>query len=261
MLLPQLQLATDTSDWTESVDNAFESLKRVFGPNRRSDAAANFFSIKQDAAESLAAFLSRFERLLYESKSTDLNDAGKIAILKNGVNKTLRDRLDLQLSLPTTYEEFVESLHTLNTKNAGTPFRQPNSQFQPSHHRFTPRAAPTPTPSSDAMDLSRMDGDEHDEGQSLYLRRARLGPPATSKPTALRSTHAQREAWNAAGLCRRCGSDQHFVANCDYNPPHKSSSQLARSNLGGGESDDDEVYPWDVKSVPGSSYRIGWSRE
>lgn len=64
-----------------------------------------------------------------------------------------RDRLDLQLSLPTTYEEFVESLHTLNTKNAGTPFRQPNSQFQPSHQRFTPRAAPTPTPSSDAMDL------------------------------------------------------------------------------------------------------------
>ena len=63
---------------------------------------------------SLVAYLLRFERTLFEAGVETWLDDAKITTLVGGLSKEVRQRLNGQLTLPTEYNTFVQTLLTLN---------------------------------------------------------------------------------------------------------------------------------------------------
>jgi retrotransposon gag protein len=61
----------------------------------------------------LAAYIARFERILYEAHAHDWPDVTKISTFRKGLNQTLRNRLNQQLNLPRVYPEFLRIVQQL----------------------------------------------------------------------------------------------------------------------------------------------------
>ena len=64
------------------------------------------YTIQQDT-DTLAAYIAKFERILYEAHGHDWPDVNKISTFRKGLNQTLRNRLNQQLNLPRTYPNFL----------------------------------------------------------------------------------------------------------------------------------------------------------
>ncbi|KAM7182580.1 hypothetical protein V8F20_012865 [Naviculisporaceae sp. PSN 640] len=56
---------------------------------------------------------------LYEANAKDWPDAVKISCLRAGLNDLLRKKLDYQRSVPSDYNDFVRTLHQLNSSSYG----------------------------------------------------------------------------------------------------------------------------------------------
>ena len=63
-------------------------------------------AIKQ-GADSIPAYVAKFERVLYEARGQDWPDVNKISTFRNGLNSVIRNRLAQQLNPPRKYPDFV----------------------------------------------------------------------------------------------------------------------------------------------------------
>lgn len=92
----------------------FDSLARIYSdPNKASRASDRLAQIKQ-GTDSLPHYLARFERTLFEAGALEWPDAAKISTLRQGLCDALKKKLEVQLTLPATYDGFVRTLHQLS---------------------------------------------------------------------------------------------------------------------------------------------------
>jgi hypothetical protein len=112
MVLPQLAHAEESG--TYDYKTILDQLPRVYNnPNKVQEAEDRLLALKQDNNDSLAAYIAKFERVLYEAKGQDWPDVTKISTFRKGLNSTLRNRLTQQLNLPRTYPEFLRVVQQL----------------------------------------------------------------------------------------------------------------------------------------------------
>ena len=105
MVLPQLAYAKTSGN--HDYNMILDQLTRVYdNPNKVQEAEDRLLNIKQDT-DTLAAYIARFERILYEAHAHDWPDVTKISTFRKGLNQTLRNRLSQQLNLPRMYPEFL----------------------------------------------------------------------------------------------------------------------------------------------------------
>ena len=169
-------------------------LDRAYGdPNRARNAQQSLFSLRQRNTE-FGAFLAEFQRLALES---NLSEESLPTLLENAVSKELRSMLLHNPPQSYQYHDLARHLQDLenrrryydsivtppHSRNLGTGHRQ-----SPVQTISTPATRPIKqeiTISPDAMDLSR------------HQRPSSRG----------RNRKERRE-------CYRCGSGEHFVAQC-----------------------------------------------
>ncbi|KAJ5145489.1 uncharacterized protein N7515_000053 [Penicillium bovifimosum] len=85
------------------------AIPRVYdNPNKVQEAEDRLLSVRQGGDESLAAYIAKFERLLYEARGQHWPDVTKISAFRKGLQATMRNRLTQQLNLPRTYPEFLK---------------------------------------------------------------------------------------------------------------------------------------------------------
>jgi hypothetical protein len=134
LVLPQLAIAEESGSY--DYNTILEQLSRVFNnPNKVQEAEDRLLVLKQDTSEPLAAYIAKFERILYEAKGQDWPDVTKISTFRKGLNTTLRNRLTQQLNLPRTYPEFLRVVQQLSGYSFSTQNQQPYTkpQAQSSH--------------------------------------------------------------------------------------------------------------------------------
>ena len=189
LVLLQLSYTENINTWDYNAILAQLSL--VYdNPNKVQEAEDHLLVLKQDSGESVAAYIAKFERILYEAKGKDWPDVTKISAFRKGLNPTLRGRLNQQLNLPKSYVEFLRVVQQLGSHSINS-----NGSYPPSQN---------PHSKSDPMDLNAI------EINSL-----------SASSTSL----AERNRRRQQGSCVRCGSSSHWVKDCPRKA-HKESNQL-----------------------------------
>lgn len=197
LLDAQLQKAVATQDFDHL--ELFRALQRVFADPLRKQRAVKKLRNLQQGDQSFSAFFATWEKLTYQADETTIPDEQRIAMLRYALNPSLQKRLDyreMDESLPTSYDNFIQLLHRLagtTTSGAYVPSRQVSFQKETPHQR-----------EALAMELNTITVDD-------VL-------PIPGSATAPSSTMAQRAQWQVTGCCRRCGNKDHIVRNCPYNP-------------------------------------------
>ncbi len=214
MVLPQLSQAEESGVW--DYNTILDQLSRVYdNPNKVQEAEDKLLALKQGSDESVATYIARFERVLYEARGQGWPDVNKVSIFRKGLNSTIRSRLAQQLNLPRTYPQFLRVVQQLSSHSFASHSHQPPTE------RTTPR--------QDPMDLS-----------AIQLNSLELG---SSSSRARSISSAQRERFRLEGRCVRCGSYDHWVDNCSLRPhsPRARKRQTAKripASDQGSESDD-----------------------
>jgi hypothetical protein len=72
----------------------------------------------------LPTYVAKFERTLYEAGGGTWVDVNKIVSFRNGLNDAIRNRLQNQLNLPTTYPEYLRTVQQLASKTAAPLYVQ-----------------------------------------------------------------------------------------------------------------------------------------
>jgi len=215
MVLPQLSQAEESSTW--DYNTILNQLARVYdNPNKVQEAKDKLLSLRQ-GTDSVPLYISKFERVLYEARSQDWPDINKISVFRNGLNSTIRGRLNQQLNLPARYPEFVRIVQQLSGWSTTTPTTTSSALVHSSQpHRPEP------------MDIN-----------SISLNAINIVPTR-----ACSVSPARREQYRKEGQCVRCGSHDHWVGNCPLQPYKK---QTGRRTLPI-ESDSDEMdSDWEAK--------------
>lgn len=120
LVIPQLQVAEDLHEYDPNA--LLQQLARLFDdPNKIRDAEDKLQSLQQGPDDSLPTYLAKFERLLYKAKANLWPNTTKIALLRKGLNKAARARLDGQVLVPDNYNDFVTLLQKLSGRNGGGP--------------------------------------------------------------------------------------------------------------------------------------------
>jgi len=231
MVLPQLSQADETSYDYHTI---FDQLARVYdNPNKVQEAEDKLFDHKQ-GTDSLHAYIAKFERVLYEARGQDWPDVNKISTFRNGLNSTLRNRLQQQLNLPHKYNEFIRVVQQLAGRRSTLPTHEqpPTVKFHPSNNNHH----------ADPMDMNAITigalGQASPKLPTSILQRARSVSPE------------RRQQYRAEGRCVRCGSGQHWVKDCGYRP--YSSGPKQESSTGrvviAALDDDSEGTPSDSSS-------------
>ena len=115
IVLPQLSQAEESSSW--DYNTILNQLARVYNnPNKVQEAKDKLLSLRQ-GTNSVPLYISKFERVLYEACSQDWPDINKIFMFRNGLNSTIRGRLNQQLNLPARYPEFVRIVQQLSSRS------------------------------------------------------------------------------------------------------------------------------------------------
>lgn len=198
LVLPQLSYAEDTNTW--DYNTILNQLSLVYdNPNKVQEAEDHLLALKQDSGESLAAYIAKFERILYEAKGKDWPDVTKISVFRKGLNSTLRGRLNQQLNLPKSYVEFLRVVQQLGSHSfSSTPINgSSNSHSHPSSHGSHPKPDP--------MDIG-------------YIGINSIQPVSS---TSLDERNRRRQQ----GCCVRCGSPSHWVKDCPAKA-HKDTKQI-----------------------------------
>jgi hypothetical protein len=150
MVLPQLQELDDQSAAEDAYDYhaILDQLSRVYSNPNKVEEAENKLHKLQQGTDSLTAYVSRFERLLYEAKGSGWPEANKIFFFRNGLHQTLRNRLAGQLNLPGDYTSFLKTVQQL----AGH-----STSFNPSSALVPANGKPTFKPQlPEPMDISAL---------------------------------------------------------------------------------------------------------
>lgn len=151
-------------------------LERIYDdPNKARKAGQRLREMEQGSM-SLATYLPRFERTLFEAGAEAWPDDAKITTLVGGLSKEAKQRLDGQLTLPTEYDAFIRMLLTLDGH-----FKE----------------------QGDSMDW-----------ETTRVSKAKVAPAVTK---------GQRQEWRDQGRCVRCGSKQHWVQSCKFQPTRNRS--------------------------------------
>jgi hypothetical protein len=138
-------------------------------------------SLRQ-GTDSVPLYISKFERVLYEARSQDWPDINKISVFRNGLNSTIRGRLNQQLNLPARYPEFVRIVQQLSGWSTTTPTTTSSALVHSSQpHRPEP------------MDIN-----------SISLNAINIVPTR-----ACSVSPARREQYRKEGRCVQCGSHDH----------------------------------------------------
>ncbi|EKD18609.1 hypothetical protein MBM_03602 [Drepanopeziza brunnea f. sp. 'multigermtubi' MB_m1] len=191
------------------------------------DSAEDKLLACKQGTDALHIYVSRFERLLHAARYQTWPDANKIIAFRNGLNSTIRTRLNGQLTLPTTYTEYVHVTQQLGRSSGSSGlsgpshgFSRPSAPSAPLQNR--PRTSTGPPP-GDPMDLSAIERaqqleqlqhanelgaieliDAHEANQTQLLK--------DRYPTLQHAPHStlnQREAWRKSNRCTRCGAIDH----------------------------------------------------
>lgn len=193
LVLPQLSYAEDTNTW--DYNTILNQLSLVYdNPNKVQEAEDHLLTLKQESGESLAAYIAKFERILYEAKGKDWPDVTKISAFRKGLNTTLRARLNQQLNLPKSYVEFLRVVQQLGSHSFSS-----NSTNGSSHpHPHSSHTKPDP------MDI---------------------GAISINSLSASSTSLDERNRRRQQGSCVRCGSPGHWVKDCPTKA-HKESNKL-----------------------------------
>lgn len=118
LVMPQLQVAEDQQQYDPAA--LLRQLARLYDdPHKIRDAEDKLQSLQQ-SEDPLPTYLAKFERLLYKAKANLWPDTTKIALLRKGLNKPARDRLDTQVLIPDKYDDFVALLQKLSGRSSGS---------------------------------------------------------------------------------------------------------------------------------------------
>jgi hypothetical protein len=181
-VLPQLAQAEESGSW--DYNTILNQLSRVYAnPNKIQEAEDRLLAVKQDPSESLAAYIAKFERILYEARGQDWPDVTKISTFRKGLNSMICNRLSQQLNLPRTYPEFLRVVQQL----AGHSF----NSMPPGNGSGPPRVlSGSHTRNPDTMDINTVTFNNIDPSPGPIL------------------------SYRDEGRCFRCGSSDHWVKDC-----------------------------------------------
>jgi hypothetical protein len=223
MVLPQLGQAEESNTW--DYNTILDQLARVYdNPNKVQEAEDKLLSLHQ-GTDSVPVYISKFERVLHEARGQNWPDINKISVFRNGLNSTIRNRLNQQLNLPTKYTNFVRIVQQLagrSVSSSSTVQPQPPNNYQ--QRGLEPMDISTVA--INAMDIP--------------------SPQSTPPPYAQSISPAIREQYRLEGRCVRCGSYDHWVGSCSLRPYKKQTAKrIPASDQGLDESDlemDAEIY-------------------
>ena len=106
MVLPQLSQAEESGIWDYNL--ILNQLSCVYNNlNKVIEAEDKLYHLKQSPNNLAAAYIAKFERVLYEARGQDWPDASKISTFRQGLNSSIWNCLAQQLNLPRTYKEFL----------------------------------------------------------------------------------------------------------------------------------------------------------
>jgi len=188
--------AEDAQSWDyEAIFSFFQRL--CHNPREHQEAVQRLASVRQRDDESLIAYLARFERLIHEAKANSWPDVSRVSALHRGLRQSLRQRLEESHDslFELTYQEYVEVVQSSDRR-----FR-----------RQLPPKSSSSGPSADAMEV--------DPIQSRVAHRppSPFSVPSSEQEGRPQSTPAYGErklTHSERNLCFRCGSPDHWVAEC-----------------------------------------------
>ncbi|KAJ5052396.1 uncharacterized protein L3040_002146 [Drepanopeziza brunnea f. sp. 'multigermtubi'] len=127
MVLTQLASAQDSGNW--DYNTLLDQLALAYdNPNKIQEAEDKLLACKQ-GTDALYIYVLRFERLLHAARCQTWPDANKIIAFRNGLNSTIRTRLNGQLTLPTTYTEYVHVTQQLGRSSGSSGPSGPSHGF------------------------------------------------------------------------------------------------------------------------------------
>ena len=218
MVLPQLDAAEERQVW--DYQTILGQLSRIYdNPNKLQEAEDRLHHLKQ-GNESISAYIAKFERLLYAARGQDWPDTIKITTFRNGLGAMARQRLNLQLNLPRDYPGFIRTVQRLSGNNS----------------------VPANTYGTDQMDTSV--GNINTINPILASLEQPRSPHQQSSPRAQSISPNQHQHYQNNGQCVRCGSHDHWVAACEFQPSippqrRQMAKRIPASNQG--DTDDDGV--------------------
>lgn len=187
-----------------------EYLNSVFGdPNKKARAQQDLLNIKQGPKERFAAFLPRFETLMATAGMSSYSEGHKISLLKNAINKELKERL-VGSDPFLTWAAFVSKLHTISSDLAALSFSYPILvQSQNQHKSNTNEMEWEPTKPDIVTNTMG----------AKSSKRAKL----VSKEIL--------DFRRKQGLCIRCGNKGHKPPGCSYLPPLFKNLNVNNTNF------------------------------
>ena len=195
MVLPQLDDAEERQVW--NYQTILDQLSRIYdNPNKFQEAEDKLHNLKQ-GNESISAYIAKFERLLYAARGQDWPDSVKITTFRNGLGSTARQRLNLQLNLPRDYPSFIRTVQQLSSHVS----------------------APANTHGPDQMDTSV--GNINVIDPVLASLEQPQSSQSNSHPKSLHArsiSPSRRQQYRDNNQCVRCGSHDHWVAECPLQP-------------------------------------------
>ena len=143
--------------------------------------------------------------MLYQAQGKDWPEAVKITTLHAGLNSLIQHSLNNQLLLPDTYPKFLQAVQRLSSRSTAYGATQPNP---------------------DKMDISGvMISSLRARPVSPSHRASPVSPSRRARPVS----PSQRAQWRKDGNCVRCGSQDHWVENCQLRPTVQPSRQSVSS--------------------------------
>ncbi|KAA8642688.1 uncharacterized protein ATNIH1004_009440 [Aspergillus tanneri] len=180
------------------------------------------FSFFSRDDESLIAYLARFERLSYEANVNSWPDISRVTTLHRGLRPNLRrileDSNNSLFDLP--YNEYIELVQSTDRRT-----------------RPSPKSAPKPalTPNTDPMDTDpvRVNSVKINPNPVHVgsVRVARAASPVLSDSSHESTTSDRRRFRLANNLCLYCGSNDHWIADCDARSTLSDTSEKPPKKL------------------------------
>ena len=208
-VLPQLAVAEASQSW--DFETILSQLSRIYdNPNKTQEAGKKLLALKQ-GTDSIPYYIGKFETKLYEAAAQNWPDAQKILVFRNGLSHAIQDRLDQQINLPSDYPGFLRVVQQLSSRHSASTSGQHSA---PGHYPITPRPnqPPVQRPSGDTMDLNTIEFNTIGFGGLSGTRARSISP-------------AQRQSLRQKGKCVRCGSKDHWVAQCPQDPHRPSTPE------------------------------------
>jgi hypothetical protein len=202
-IYPWMESTKSTDLFT--VDEFMKQLDAAFAdPQKRQKALSKINQIRQGNRE-FREFLRDFEQTMLEAHGWKWDDQVRKGYLKAAINRELRDRLVTQEE-PVLYSDYVGQLRRIsdNLQEIKAWDARRNRITRPGNHLNTP-PQPLTRPATDEMDW-----------EPTRTVAAALTKQPQQRRRAPRSSDAERQKRREDGACVRCGSMEHWVANCPF---------------------------------------------